>query len=109
MRSANPGAKAVVFSAWTRVLRLVASALSVNNIPSVSLTGAAAGGADARADAVAKFQSDPSVKVILILMTTGGECLENGQCLGIGRWVRARLLCGERADEVTKCTAKGKL
>ena len=40
MRAADPGAKAVVFSSWGRLLRLVGDALTANGLPHASLAGA---------------------------------------------------------------------
>ncbi|KAK9805422.1 hypothetical protein WJX73_004034 [Symbiochloris irregularis] len=73
MRRKDPTDKCVVFSAWARVLRLVAVALKRNDVECLTLAGAASGGSSARADTVAAFQNDPnSPKVLLILMSTGG-------------------------------------
>ena len=40
LRGAEPGAKAVVFSSWGRLLRLVGEALAANGLPHASLCGA---------------------------------------------------------------------
>lgn len=72
MRRAEPGAKAVVFSAWGRLLKLVAGALQANGLPHVSLAGAQP---DARAAALHRFLTDPDCAVILIVLSTGGACL----------------------------------
>ena len=40
MRRVDPGAKAVVFSAWGRLLKLVGGALAANGLEHVSLAGA---------------------------------------------------------------------
>ena len=72
MKRRDPKGKAVVFSAWSRVLKLVSAALHVNGIKCVSLVGGM-GGVEARAHAIEQFQSEADIKVILILMTTGGE------------------------------------
>lgn len=78
-RHANAGAcvtrSGACGSAWSRVLRLVASGLEANGIPSVSLLSSATGNVDARADAIQQFQNDPEIKVILIIMSTGGQLL----------------------------------
>lgn len=73
MRRCDPSAKSVVFSAWSRVLRLAAAALNENGIEYLTIVGGA-GGLSARADTIARFQKDPSSpKVMLILMSTGGR------------------------------------
>ena len=69
MRSADPTAKAVVFSAWGRLLKLVGGALTANGLQHVSLAGAQP---QARADALKRFIHDPDCAVILIVLSTGG-------------------------------------
>ncbi len=70
MRSADPTAKAVVFSAWGRLLKLVGDALASNGLRYVSLAGAQP---PARAEALRRFIHDPDCAVILIVLSTGGE------------------------------------
>lgn len=70
MRSADPTAKAVVFSAWGRLLKLVGDALASNGLQYVSLAGAQP---PARAEALRRFIHDPDCAVILIVLSTGGE------------------------------------
>jgi E3 ubiquitin-protein ligase SHPRH len=69
MRRADPGTKAVVFSAWGRLLRLVGEALAANGIAHVSLAGSQP---HARAAALRAFLHDPDIAVILIVLSTGG-------------------------------------
>ena len=69
MRRADPGAKAVVFSAWGRLLKLVGGALAANSLQHVSLAGAQP---EARAAALHRFLTDPDCAVILIVLSTGG-------------------------------------
>ena len=68
-RRVDPGAKAVVFSAWGRLLKLVSGALTANGLAHVSLAGAQP---DARAAALHRFLTDPDCAVILIVLSTGG-------------------------------------
>ena len=80
MRRADPGAKAVVFSAWGRLLKLVGGALAANGLAHVSLAGAQP---DARAAALHRFLTDPDCAVILIVLSTGGASLAKsvlGRC-----------------------------
>ena len=72
MRRADPGAKAVVFSAWGRLLKLVGGALAANGLEHVSLAGAQP---EARAAALHRFLTDPACAVILIVLSTGGAWL----------------------------------
>ena len=72
MRRADPGAKAVVFSAWGRLLKLVGGALAANGLEHVSLAGAQP---EARAAALHRFLTDPACAVILIVLSTGGARL----------------------------------
>ena len=69
MRAADAGAKAVVFSAWGRLLKLVGGALAANGVQHVSLAGAQPA---ARAEALHRFIHDPDCTVILIVLSTGG-------------------------------------
>ena len=70
MQETDPCAKAVVFSAWGRLLRLVGDALVSNGLQYVSLVGAQP---PARAEALRRFIHDPFCPVILIVLSTGGE------------------------------------
>ena len=74
MRRADPGAKAVVFSAWGRLLRLVGEALAANGIAHVSLAGSQP---PVRAAALRSFLNDPECAVILIVLSTGGALCIN--------------------------------
>lgn len=69
LRSQDPGAKAVVFSSWGRLLRLVAEALSANGVGHAMLAGAAPA---ARAAALGRFARDPRCGVLLVVMSTAG-------------------------------------
>ena len=63
------GGKAVIFSAWARLLALTGSALEAAGLKSVSLAGAAPA---ARAAALEAFRADDSVSALLIVLSTGG-------------------------------------
>lgn len=69
MRRQDPGAKAVVFSTWGRLLKLVGEALQANGLQHVSLAGAQP---NSRAAALRRFLTDPDCAVILIVLSTGG-------------------------------------
>lgn len=69
MKQADPTAKAVVFSSWSRLLRLVEEALKDNNIPYTSIAGAQA---DSRVAALHRFMKDPKCTVLTVVMSTGG-------------------------------------
>jgi hypothetical protein len=69
MRREDEGAKAVVFSAWGRLLKLVGEALSANGLQHVSLAGAQP---HARAAALRRFLTDRDCAIILIVLSTGG-------------------------------------
>lgn len=69
MKAADPTAKAVVFSSWSRLLRLVEEALGDNSIAYTSIAGAQA---DARVAALQRFIKDPDCTVLTVVMSTGG-------------------------------------
>lgn len=69
MKQADPTAKAVVFSSWNRLLRLVEEALQDNNIAYTSIAGAQA---DTRVAALRRFMTDPDCTVLTVVMSTGG-------------------------------------
>lgn len=69
MKAADPTAKAVVFSSWSRLLRLVEGALGDNSIAYTSIAGAQA---DTRVAALRKFIKDPDCTVLTVVMSTGG-------------------------------------
>ncbi len=69
MKQADPTAKAVVFSSWSRLLRLVQEALKDNNICYTSIAGAQA---DSRVAALHRFMKDPECTVLTVVMSTGG-------------------------------------
>lgn len=69
MKQADPTAKAVVFSSWSRLLRLVEEALQDNNIAYTSIAGAQA---DTRVAALRRFVTDPDCTVLTVVMSTGG-------------------------------------
>ncbi|KAK9831775.1 hypothetical protein WJX74_008901 [Apatococcus lobatus] len=69
MRAKDPSSKAVVFSSWGRLLRLIGEALGANGIGHVSLAGTQP---EARANALRTFLNDPKVMVITVIMSTGG-------------------------------------
>ncbi|KAI8476606.1 MAG: P-loop containing nucleoside triphosphate hydrolase protein [Monoraphidium minutum] len=67
--AAPPGApppKAVVFSQWGRLLRLVGGALKDNGIPYAAMMGTSQ---SARESALSRFQHDPDCPVLLLLMS----------------------------------------
>ena len=68
MKQADPTAKAVVFSSWSRLLRLVEEALK-DNICYTSIAGAQA---DSRVAALHRFMKDPECTVLTVVMSTGG-------------------------------------
>ena len=69
MKQADPTAKAVVFSSWSRLLRLVEEALKDNNICYTSIAGVQA---DSRVAALHRFMKDPECTVLTVVMSTGG-------------------------------------
>ena len=73
MRRADPTAKAIVFSAWGRLLKLVGEALGANGVGFASLAGSQPG---ARTAALRRFIHDPTCAVLLIVMSTGGAPAE---------------------------------
>lgn len=69
MKQADPTAKAVVFSSWSRLLRLVEEALSDNCFTHTSIAGVQA---QTRAAALKSFLTDPDCSVLTVIMSTGG-------------------------------------
>lgn len=69
LRSARDGAKAVVFSTWTRVLTVLGAALAANKVPYASLASTRT----QRSSSLDTFQTDPSCTVLLVTLTTLGE------------------------------------
>lgn len=58
--------KAVVFSGWGRMLGIVSQALANNSIDHVSMVG---GTPDVRSVALNRFMTDPTCRVLLLLMS----------------------------------------
>ena len=69
MKQADPTAKAVVFSSWSRLLRLVQGALQDNGISHASIAGTQA---ETRGAALKRFLEDPDCTVLAVVMSTGG-------------------------------------
>ena len=67
--SAAAGGKVVVFSAWSRLLRLFGHALTSVGLRWVSLAGSIP---DARATALESFKNDSSCSALLVMMSTAG-------------------------------------
>lgn len=63
----------VVFTFWTYTLDLVEALLKPTNIPYVRIDGNLSG--QKREEAIQRFQSDESVRVILVSITCGGTGL----------------------------------
>lgn len=66
-----PHHKIVIFSQFVSMLRLVGNMLEGIDVPYVSLTG----GTRRRSEVVAKFHSDPDVRVFLVSLKAGGTGL----------------------------------
>jgi SNF2 family DNA or RNA helicase len=64
--AAPPGSKALVFSSWGRLLRLVGEALKGAGVHTASMVGAAPA---ARQAALDSFLNDPGCRVMLMLMS----------------------------------------
>lgn len=64
--AAPPGSKALVFSSWGRLLRLVGEALKGAGVHTASMVGAAPA---ARQAALDSFLNDPGCRVLLMLMS----------------------------------------
>ncbi|KAI9011594.1 P-loop containing nucleoside triphosphate hydrolase protein [Hyaloraphidium curvatum] len=60
----DPTTKFVIFSHWTKMLRLVATALEANGIGTADFTGPR----DGRGDALTRIKEDPGTSVILVGM-----------------------------------------
>lgn len=69
MRAHRKGAKAVVFSTWSRLLRVVSLALQRSGVPHASLAKAQ----DQRSSSLETFQKDPDCSVLLVVLSTLGE------------------------------------
>lgn len=69
MRAKDPKSKAVIFSSWGRLLRLIEDALAANGISHVSLAGTQPEG---RANALRTFLNDPTVSCSTLLCP--GSC-----------------------------------
>ncbi|KXZ54387.1 hypothetical protein GPECTOR_5g465 [Gonium pectorale] len=69
MSSEDPGSKALVFSSWGRLLRLVQEALVSNGVRCASMVG---GDPTARSAALSEFLHDPECRVLLLLKSTSG-------------------------------------
>ncbi|KAL4426809.1 hypothetical protein ABPG77_006595 [Micractinium sp. CCAP 211/92] len=69
MRAADPNAKAVVFSSWGRLLKLVGEALAANGVRHASLAGANPAQREA---ALHAFLHDPDCTVLTVVMSTAG-------------------------------------
>ena len=67
--AAAAGGKVVVFSAWSRLLRLCGHALTSAGLRWVSLAGSSPG---ARAAALDSFKNDPGCSALLVMMSTAG-------------------------------------
>ena len=67
--AAAAGKKVVVFSAWSRLLRLCGHALTSAGLRWVSLAGSSP---DARAAALGSFKNDPECSALLVMMSTAG-------------------------------------
>lgn len=70
MRKQRGGAKAVVFSTWSRLLGVVSLALTKSHVPHVSL--ATSRSKELRAAQLDTFIKDSSCSVLLIPLTTLG-------------------------------------
>ncbi len=73
MSSSDPSAKALVFSQFTRMLELVDFSLKKNDIQGVVMTGACT--MKQRDAILSLYNTDPSVKVLMISLKAGGEGL----------------------------------
>lgn len=69
MRAADPAAKAVVFSSWGRLLKLVGGALEANGVQHATLAGASP---VQRLAALNSFMHDPRCTVLTVVMSTSG-------------------------------------
>ncbi|EFJ47333.1 hypothetical protein VOLCADRAFT_92108 [Volvox carteri f. nagariensis] len=69
MATSDPCSKALVFSSWGRLLRLVQEALLANNVRCASMVG---GNPAARQAALQSFLHDPTCRVLLLLKSHSG-------------------------------------
>eukprot|EP00887_Chlorella_sp_A99_P005493 scaffold1.g5493.t1 len=69
MRAADPTAKAVVFSSWGRLLKLVGDALQANGVAHATLAGASP---VQRQEALDRFHHDPACAVLTVVMSNSG-------------------------------------
>ena len=69
MKQADPTAKAIIFSSWSRLLRLVEEALGDNGFTHTSIAGVQA---QTRAAALKTFLTDPNCSVLTVIMSTSG-------------------------------------
>jgi E3 ubiquitin-protein ligase SHPRH len=69
LRAADPGAKAVVFSSWGRLLRLAGEALDAHGVGHATLGGATVAQREA---ALRRFMHDPDCAVLTVVMSTAG-------------------------------------
>lgn len=68
MRAQRKGAKAVIFSTWTRLLKAVSVALTCNKVQHASLAAAQ----DQRSSSLEQFQTDPECSALLVVLSTLG-------------------------------------
>jgi len=73
MQTANPCSKALVFSQFTKFLELIEWRLKRDGISAAKLTGTIP--LVARNNIIISFQTDPTLKVLLISLKAGGEGL----------------------------------
>lgn len=73
MTAANSGSKALVFSQFTNMLELIEFRLKREGISSAKMTGSMP--IASRSNIIISFQTDPSLKVLLISLKAGGEGL----------------------------------
>lgn len=67
MRDFDPGAKAIVFSSWGRLLRLVGEALTANSVGHTTLAGVTLA---KREEALRLFAADPNCTVLTVLLSS---------------------------------------
>ena len=90
------GGKAVVFSAWTRLLNLAGSALSAHGIPTASLVGSSA----AKRQALEAFSADASILLVGTQKHTDA-CTYTGCLCTYATYVQYKLTCGMNAHADT--------
>merc|ERR1719272_663140 len=73
MMAANSGSKALVFSQFVNFLELIEWRLKREGISSAKMTGSMP--IAARSNIIISFQTDPSLKVLLLSLKAGGEGL----------------------------------